>query len=101
MEYDPIKPFTQIRVPVLAITGSKDIQVDPQYLQRLAEVAQTEFKPVVLEDVTHILRSDDGPPSIKTYKRQMTKAIDARVLDEVSRWLKANSATTAGQPRTT
>jgi len=97
MAYDPSEDLPRIRVPVLAITGSKDIQVDPQDLARMSEIVRAEFESHEVADVTHILRAEEGEPSVSTYKKQARRPVDARVLQLISDWLSRQVAAPAGQ----
>ena len=47
----------------MAITGSKDIQVDPKDLKRMSEFANTDFKYHEIPNVSHILRIEEGEPT--------------------------------------
>ena len=87
MAHDPSESLKKAVVPVLAITGSKDVQVDPADVARMESLAPTRFTGHVLDDVTHLLRTDDGPASTKTYKAQMKRPIDGTLLDLVSDWI--------------
>jgi len=87
MAYDPSADLPKIQAPVLAITGTKDIQVDPADLDRMAALLHTEFEPHLVPDLTHLLRSEPGQPSLSTYKRQLTQPLDGRVLQLISEWL--------------
>ncbi len=87
LAYDPSEDLPRIPVPVLAITGSKDIQVDPQDLRRMSELVRENFEWHEVTDVSHILRSEEGEPSVSTYKKQARKPVDARVLQLISDWL--------------
>lgn len=87
MEHDPADSLRRAGVPVLAITGSKDAQVDPDDVDRMKRLVPTTFDGHVLENVTHLLRTDDGPPSTKTYKQQMKRPVDETVLRLVSSWI--------------
>lgn len=62
-------------MPTLAVTGSKDVQVDPDDIAAIAAaVASAEAR--VLPDVDHILRHEPRPVSdIRRYKRQVTNPI--------------------------
>ena len=72
LAYDPAEDLARIEVPVLAITGSKDIQVNPADLDVMAALVRSEFEPHVVPDLTHLLRADDSAmPSINTYKEQL------------------------------
>jgi len=96
MAYDPSEDLPRIRVPVLAITGSKDIQVDPQDLARMSEIVQADFESHEVPDVTHILRAEAGEPSVSTYKKQARQPMDARVLQLISDWLARQVAASTG-----
>jgi pimeloyl-ACP methyl ester carboxylesterase len=87
--YTPAEDLAKIHVPVLAITGTKDIQIDPAELDRMAGLVKGEFECHKLPDVTHMLRADLGPgrPSTATYKDQVKKPVDGRMLKIISLWL--------------
>lgn len=88
LEYTPAEDLVKIHVPVLAITGSKDIQVDPAELKRMGELVKGEYESHELSDVTHMLRTDPGKPTTDSYKEQITRPVDARLLKIVGNWLK-------------
>jgi pimeloyl-ACP methyl ester carboxylesterase len=90
--YDPAEELRKIRVPVLAITGSKDIQVNPADLDRMAQLVQGEFESHQLPDLTHMLRTDSGQPTINTYAEQVRRPVDPRLLELVSEWLQRQVA---------
>jgi pimeloyl-ACP methyl ester carboxylesterase len=92
LAYDPTEDLTKITCPILAITGAKDIQVDPDNLERMAGLVKAPFERHVVPDVTHLLRSDDGPPRLSTYKEQVTRRLDPRVVRLILDWLEAQSA---------
>lgn len=87
LNYTPGADLTQSYVPVLAITGSKDIQVDPADISLMEKLVQGEFEGHVLPDVTHLLRADSGQPTIKNYSEQIKRPVDTRLLDLISDWL--------------
>jgi len=88
LAYDPAEDLARIEVPVLAITGSKDIQVDPADLDIMAGLVSSEFEPHVVPDLTHLLRADSSPiPSINTYREQLKDPVDPRVIGLVTDWL--------------
>ena len=88
LEYNPADDLPNIQVPVLAITGSKDIQVNPSDLKRMAELVPSEFEWHEVPDVTHILRDETGEPTLSTYRQQVRQPVDERVLNFISDWLK-------------
>lgn len=95
LAYDPAPDLAAAKVPILAITGTKDLQVDPADLARMADLIPVEFRSHLVPDLTHLLRADPGRPSLRTYKRQTREPIDPRVVEFIRTWLtsKANTAT--------
>lgn len=87
IEYDPKYTMRNVCCPILSITGDKDIQVDPQDAALVADLAKGKVEYHILSNLTHILRSDDGPPSIFNYKRLLKQEIDRRLLELISNWL--------------
>jgi pimeloyl-ACP methyl ester carboxylesterase len=96
LAFDPSRALQQVRVPILAITGAKDIQVDPADVTLMGALVPTDFTGQVLDDVTHLLRRDDAPAGLKTYKKQMKRPVDRRLLEIVSGWVKAIVASKEG-----
>jgi pimeloyl-ACP methyl ester carboxylesterase len=87
--YDPTVALTAASAPLLAITGSKDVQVDPADLRRIADIAPDA---TVLEvtDMDHILRSEPEPTSNpRHYGRQAKKPLDPRAVEAILGWLAA------------
>ncbi|MFA5375061.1 MAG: alpha/beta hydrolase [Dehalococcoidia bacterium] len=87
IEYDPKFTMRNVSCPVLSITGDKDIQVDPQDAALVADLAKGPVEYHIVSNLTHILRTDDGPPSIFNYKRLLKQEIDQRLLEFISNWL--------------
>ena len=94
--YNPADDLPKIRVPVLAITGSKDIQVNPADLERMAALVNSEFEEHEVPNVTHILRAESGEPTLSTYRQQVLQPVDERVLKFISDWLQRH----IGNPHT-
>lgn len=89
LAYTPADDLVKIKVPVLAITGSKDIQVDPAEVAEIKKLVQGEFEGHVLPEVSHLLRTDTSPglPSTKNYPEQIKRPVDVRILQIVGAWL--------------
>jgi pimeloyl-ACP methyl ester carboxylesterase len=92
LAYDPAPDLAAVRVPVLALTGAKDLQVDPADIDRMAELVPHGFEGHVIPDVSHLLRLEPGPPSLRTYKQQVQRPIDGRVLEDFHVWLQQRIA---------
>ncbi|MCG2624449.1 lysophospholipase [Arthrobacter sp. I2-34] len=96
LDFDPAPSLARIQVPVLAVTGTKDLQVDPA---DLAVIAATVPGPVTtheVADVSHLLRRDPGVPSLKDYKRQIREGVDAEVLGIVGAWILEHAGIRSG-----
>jgi pimeloyl-ACP methyl ester carboxylesterase len=87
MNYTPAEDLERMQVPVLALTGTKDIQTDPADLDRMAQLIKGEFESHKVPDVTHMLRTDPGQPTINSYSEQVKRPVDARLLELVCDWL--------------
>ncbi|MEV4313838.1 alpha/beta fold hydrolase [Actinocrispum sp. NPDC049592] len=86
LAYDPRPDLARIKVPVLAITGDKDVQVDPgdlDVITQLAPGAETHRVP----GLTHVLRRTDGPATVFAYRKLLRDPVDHEVLTHVARWL--------------
>ncbi len=89
LAYDPATDLTKVQVPVLAITGSRDMQVDPSDLERMAELVPQNFESHLVPDVTHLMRDDPNGSGLQGYKAQAKRPVDARVVALVTDWLKS------------
>ncbi|PTR25643.1 hypothetical protein C8K36_10673 [Rhodococcus sp. OK519] len=86
LDFDPKPILQENSSPVLAITGAKDLQVDPDDLSRIAELVPTEVDTVRVPDLTHLVRRDPGAPSLRNYRRLVREPVDAEVLSLVADW---------------
>jgi uncharacterized protein len=97
--YDPQVQLASTTVPVLALTGAKDLQVDPADLARIAQLVPGEVETVLVPDLTHILRRDEEEPSFARYKKLLRQPVDAEVLDRVAGWILARADAAPAAPR--
>jgi hypothetical protein len=93
MAHDPRPDLAALRVPVLAVTGDKDVQVPPEDLDVLAELVPGAVVRRV-PDLTHVLRRDPAPASLRRYRALLREPVDAALLDEVATWTGAALART-------
>lgn len=97
--HDPVPDLARIEVPVLAITGDHDLQVDPDDLER---IAGTVVGPVEIERperLTHLLRRDPGDTaSFAAYRSLVAKPVDADLLQRVAGWVAARGRAAGGAP---
>jgi uncharacterized protein len=87
LSHDPRPDLANIRVPVLAITGGKDVQVDPADLDEIHRLVPGEVEVHRIPDLTHLLRRDPGRPSARSYPRLLRRPVDADLLAQVAGWL--------------
>jgi hypothetical protein len=87
MALDPTAYLTRIIVPVLAITGDKDLQVDPADLDTMTNIVPGPITAIRVPDLTHILRRDAGSPTLKSYRSQWQQPVDQQVLTDVRDWI--------------
>ncbi|ATO13041.1 alpha/beta hydrolase [Micromonospora sp. WMMA2032] len=95
LRYDPRPDLARVHVPVLAVTGDKDLQTDPADLAVIAAAAGGPVLTRLLPDVTHVLRRQPGPPSLRAYRREVREPVHRSVLDAVVSWLTARAADVA------
>ena len=92
MTLDPTAYLSRITVPVLAITGDKDLQVDPADLDTMTATVPGPITTIRVPDLTHILRRDTGSPTLKSYRAQWQRPVDQQVLDDVRVWILGRAA---------
>lgn len=86
MDHDPRADLRRLHLPVLALTGDKDLQSPPEDLKRVAELVQGPVEAHVVPDVTHLLRHQPAAASLRHYRREITQPLDPRVLQLVTAW---------------
>jgi pimeloyl-ACP methyl ester carboxylesterase len=87
LAHDSRPDLANIQVPVLAITGEKDIQVDPADLDEIRGLVPGGAEIHRIPDLTHLLRRDPGRPSVRSYPRLLRQPVDADLLAQVAGWL--------------
>ncbi|MEU6412694.1 alpha/beta fold hydrolase [Microbispora sp. NPDC046933] len=95
LDHDPAADLARIQAPVLALTGDKDLQVNPEDLARMAELVPGPIETHVIADLSHILRRQPGSPSLRAYRREAREPIDAQVRELVTGWLAAELSSPA------
>lgn len=91
IEHDPKPSLFQAKVPLLAITGDKDVQVDVADLNVVAATAPDATVHAV-SDVDHTLRYEAAEVSNpRKYKKQIERPIDSRVTARVEAFLSSIS----------
>lgn len=96
-QHDVVEDLKKAVCPVLAVTGSKDCQVDPEKLKAVASIVKGESESHLIEDMNHILKVYRGPVSIlkmkEQYKAVAGDPLHPVLLSVLSGWLKKFSDT--------
>lgn len=98
MAYDPAADLGALTASVLALTGAKDLQAPPDDLEVIARLVPGEVQTELVADLSHILRTQDGAPSLKSYRADARRPVDARVLDLVVSWVRRTTAVSEQAP---
>ncbi|MFD4988178.1 alpha/beta hydrolase family protein [Streptomyces sp. NPDC058374] len=91
--HDTRDDLAVIAAPVLAVTGDKDLQVDPDALKEIARLVPGGAETHRVDDLTHVLRRDFGRPALNSYRRLLREPVDPGLLDLVAEWLTRHLAT--------
>ena len=83
LDHDPRADLARVGAPVLAITGGKDLQVDPADLDVIAATVPGEVETARPADLTHTLRSQPGPASLRAYRAELRRPVDPGVVEQV------------------
>jgi uncharacterized protein len=92
MAHDPREDLRRVTAPVLAITGAKDLQARPGDLTAVADTVAGPVETHRVPDLTHTLRRQPGPASLRSYREELRRPLDAEVLDTVVRWCRRVAA---------
>ncbi len=84
LDHDPSPSLEMVQVPVLAVTGTKDIQAAPHHTERIGELVDGPVTVELIEDMSHLLRHEPGPASVRTYKKQARQPVLPEVLDLIA-----------------
>jgi pimeloyl-ACP methyl ester carboxylesterase len=93
MTFEPANALGRAAAPVLAITGTKDIQVNPADVALIERAVPTPFTGHLVDDVTHLLRTEPGPASVRTYNEQARRPLDQRVTELLVNWVASQTHT--------
>ncbi|GAA2332228.1 lysophospholipase [Streptomyces kunmingensis] len=95
--HDTRADLAAVRAPVLAVTGDKDIQIDPDDLEVIRRLVPGGAEIYRVPDLTHVLRLDRGRHSIRSYPRLVRTPVDPGVLSLVAEWLTTQLGASAGE----
>ncbi|MBA0053959.1 alpha/beta hydrolase [Streptomyces sp. AJS327] len=87
LAHDTRADLAAVRAPVLAVTGGKDLQVDPADLEVIRRLVPGGAEVHRLPDLTHVLRRDPGRHTLGSYRRLLREPVDPELLTLVTTWL--------------
>lgn len=88
---DPRAIFSQVRCPMLLIGGEKDLQCDPDDVNRIAELTTGVVNVHVIKNLTHILRFDEQQPSLLSTPELTKKPMEPILLELIVEWFKEHT----------
>lgn len=95
--HDTRDDLVAIRAPVLAVTGDKDVQVDPADLAEIDRLVPGKTEIHRVPDLTHVLRRDPAHHTLRSYRRLLRDPVDPDLLTLVAGWLARQLDATPGQ----
>jgi uncharacterized protein len=99
--YNPAPVLARVTVPVLAITGGHDMQVQPEDVEAMRGLVRGPFEGHVVVDLSHLLRPDPQSLGPRGYRRAGRQPMSSEVLDLITNWVThtpgQSSANAAGQ----
>lgn len=92
LELDAESIFASTCTPMMLIGGEKDLQCNPRDVFRIAEVAQSQSETLLIENMTHLLRVDEGPATILGSARLSSQAVEPVVIEKTIQWIRLISS---------
>ena len=87
MACDPSRALARITVPVLAITGGHDLQVQPEDVDAIGRLVKGPFEGHVAGDLSHLLRPDPDSVGPRGYRRAVRQPVSPEVLRLITGWV--------------
>ncbi|MFB5663342.1 alpha/beta hydrolase family protein [Alteribacillus sp. HJP-4] len=89
--FSPAMSLENLSIPILAVNGSRDVQVKGEDVSEIAAAAGGAAEVHVIDNMNHILRIQEEEPSILTAKRLYRKygreAIASELYDIIQPWI--------------
>ncbi len=99
LAHDTRDDLIAIHTPVLAVTGDKDLQVDPDDLDEMRRLVPGGAEIHRVPGLTHILRRDPGRHTLRSYGRLLRDPVDPDLLSLITTWLARQLDAASGQMR--
>jgi pimeloyl-ACP methyl ester carboxylesterase len=98
LDNDPAPVLAEITVPVLALTGGRDLHVPPQDTQAICGLVHGPCSAVMIDGVSHILRADPDTRGPRAYRRATREPVDPAVLAAITGWIGRTASAAPAQP---
>lgn len=92
LELDAESIFASTTTPMMLIGGEKDLQCNPKDIFRIAEVAQAQSEALLVEDMTHLLRVEQGTATILGSAQLENQEVEPVVIEKTIHWIHLISA---------
>lgn len=93
VQFDVSKPLQKVTCPVLAITGTKDVNVKVSDLDKVKALVQGECETHIIQDMTHMLRKTDVEYSMSKImnnnKKSLKQPVDSELKEKMIVWLRS------------
>ena len=87
--YDVRERLRHVRVPVLALTGDRDVQVPPQHVHQLQTNGRVDA--AIIQDMNHLLVERTTPHALltlhKEYREAMDRPLHPELLTRIKEWM--------------
>jgi uncharacterized protein len=87
LDLNLVEIYRNTKCPVFAIAGAKDFQCLPSDVYKIADVIQGEYEFHIIEDMSHMLRSEPGEACIFNYAKQLKQPIESQLLELICNWI--------------
>lgn len=94
--YDVRQRLAGFQKPILAIGGGKDFQCLPEDTLEIARLSPGSVTALIIPEMNHMLRSQQGAPTMLNYKAQSDEPILPEVPRSIAQWLAGFAAEQAG-----
>jgi uncharacterized protein len=92
IQFDVSQSLQKVTCPVLAITGTKDVNVKVSDLEKIKSLVQGECETHTIQDMTHMLRKTDVENSfskiMNNNKKSLKQPVDAELKEIIQTWLR-------------
>lgn len=85
---DPRAIFSQVTCPMLLIAGEKDLQCNPDDVNRIAELTSGAVNTHIIKNLTHVLRLDEQQPYLLNSAELIKKPMEPSLLELIGEWFK-------------